>query len=184
MHLDTPRGRQHIAEVVAHGQMTTPTMVQKVIEAAKELPDEDYHTSALEKMINALDVIQQWVVESRSNLDRLTPPEYRYKDRAGQEQQRTEVAIYERALDRLSRHLSSMSKVSMQDKVVSLGKAQVDMMIRMVMGVVAELRLNNEQADRARMLLLDKLEREANLQPRVEDNARKQLVPTVINGVG
>ena len=181
-HLDTPRGRQHVFDVIQRGQLTTPSMVQDAIDKAKELPDEDYHTTALEQMAIALESIQDWVDESRSNLESLGGRDHwRYRDRGGQEQLHSFVSIYERALDRLSKHLSGMSKVSLQDKTVSLGKAQIDMMIRMVMSVVTELRLDDARAQRAQHLLLELMEREANLTSRVDNYARKQLDPQVID---
>ena len=181
-HLDTPRGRQHVADVIQRGQLTTPSMVQTAIEKAKEIPEEDYHTSALEQMAMALETIQSWVDEARANLDSLGGPEHwRYKDRAQQEQQHTFLGVYERALDRLSKHLGAMSKVSLQDKTVSLGKAQIDMMIRMIMNVVVELRLTDNDAQRAQSLLLELMEREANLSGRVDHYARTQLDPAIID---
>ena len=74
-----------------------------------------------------------------------------------------------------------MSKVSLQDKTVSLGKAQIDMMIRMIMNVVVELRLSDNDAQRAQVLLLELMEREANLSGRVDHYARQQLDPAIID---
>jgi hypothetical protein len=144
--------------------------------------EEDYHTSALEQMAMALETIQNWVDESRSNLESLgSASAWRWKDKSNQEVQHTFVGIYERAMDRLSKHLSGMSKVSLQEKTVSLGKSQIDMMIRMVMSVIAELRLDDDRAQRAQVLLLEYMEREANLTSRVDHYARKQLDPQVID---
>lgn len=176
-HLDTPRGRAHVMEVIQSRQITVPSEVEAAIEKAKELPEGDYHTSALEQMANTLTVIQNWVDECRQDLDALPRDQRRYKDRAQQEQVRTEVVLYERALDRVSRHLGAMSKVSLQDKIVSLGKAQVDMMIRIIMNVVSELRLNDDIAQRANAILLELFEREANLTARVEHHVQQQLNP-------
>jgi hypothetical protein len=175
-HLDTPRGKQHVMDVIARGNLTLPSMVEQAIKEAQEIPDVDYQTSALEKMADALDLIMGWVEESRANLDRLGGADnWRYKDRAQTEQQRTELGVYERALDRLSRHLTSMSKVALQEKIVTLGKAQVDLMIRLMMGTIGELKLDNETVDRMRFILLDKLSQEANLTPSIERHANEKL---------
>lgn len=176
-HLGTPRGRQHMMDTVAHGSITTPSQVEKAIKEAQEIPDADYQTTALERMAEALDLILGWVDESRKNLDSMGGSEHwRYKDRAGTEQQRTELGVYERALDRMSRHLSAMSKVALQEKIVSLGKAQVDMMIRLMMSTITELKMENSLTDRAKMVLLEKLEHEANLVPRVERHVKEKLI--------
>jgi hypothetical protein len=175
-HLNTPRGRQHVMDVIAQGTLTLPSQVEAAIKNAQEVPDVDYQTTALERMADALDIILAWVDESRRNLDALGGAEFwRYRDRAGTEQARTELGVYERAMDRLSRHLNAMGKHALQEKVITLGKAQVDMMIRLMMGVISELRLDNHLSDRAKMVLLEKLEHEANLTPKVEAHARKQI---------
>lgn len=176
-HLDTPRGRQHVMDVISRGSLTVPSQVEQAIKEAQEVPDVDYQTTALERMADALDLIMGWVEESRRNLDSLGGPEnWRYQDRARTEQQRTELGTYERALDRLSRHLNAMGKHALQEKIVTLGKAQVDMMIRLMMSTIAELQLDNNKTDRAKMVLLEKLSEEANLTPRVEKHTREQLV--------
>jgi hypothetical protein len=169
-------------DVIQRGRLVKFSDVQEAISKAKELPEDDYHTSALEQMAEALETIQNWVLEARSNVESLGGRDgWRYRDRGGQEQLHSFVAIYERALDRLSKHLGQMSKVSLQDKTVSLGKAQIDMCIRMVMNVVKELRLDEARMTRAQALLLDQMEREANMTGRVEHYAQQQLVPTVID---
>lgn len=177
-HLQTPRGRQHVTDVIASGAITRPSQVEEAIRAEREVDEDvDYQTSALEKLSAALDLIQRWVDESRANLDSLGGSEnWRYKDRAGTEQTRTELGVYERALDRLSRHITAMSKAAVQEKIVTLGKAQVDMMIQMMLGVITEMRLPSADTDKAKMLLLEKFTNQANLTPRVERHAKEQLV--------
>lgn len=175
-HLNTPRGKQHVMDVIARGAITLPSQVDEVVKKAQEIPDVDYQTSALEKMSGALDLILDWVDESRRNLDGLGGADaWRYKDRSGSEQQRTELGVYERALDRLSRHLSAMGKVALQEKLVTLGKAQVDMMIRLMMSILSELKLDTQTSDKAKYLLLEKLGKEANLVPRVEHHVHGKL---------
>lgn len=175
-HLQTPRGRMHIMDVVQTGQLTLQSEVDNRIAVATELSDADYITTSLEKMANALDTIVDWKDEARRNLDRLGGSDrWRYTDRAGQEQQHTFLGVWERSLDRLSRHLGTMGKQALGDKVVTLGKAQVDMMIRLMMAVITEMQLSNDQTDKARQVLLEKLGQEANLVPRVERHAEHAL---------
>jgi hypothetical protein len=181
-HLDTPRGRQHVTDVIQRGRLVRLSDIREEIEKAKEIPEQDYHTSALEQMTIALEDIQNWVDEARANLESIGGRDHwRYRDRGGQEQLHSFVSIYERALDRMSKHLGAMAKISLQDKTVSLGKAQVDMVIHMVMSVVTELRLDDARAQRAQTLLLEYMEREGNLTGRVDQYARKQLDPQVID---
>lgn len=176
VHIKTPRGRQHALDVIQNNDLMLPSQIETAINAASELPESDYQTTSLEKMAEALDTIVSWKDEARRNLDRLGGPDnWRFQDRSGQEQQHTFLGIWERALDRLSKHLGTMGKQALNDKMVTLGKAQVDMMIRLMMGVITELKLSNEATDKARLILLEKLANEANLVPRVEQHAEKQL---------
>lgn len=183
-HMNTPRGRQHAMDVIASGGLTRPSQVEEAIKQAQEIPDVDYQTTALERMAEALDLILGWVDEARGNLDSLGgSSQWRYKDRGGTEQQHTFLGVYERALDRMSRHLSAMSKVALQEKIVTLGKGQVDMMIRLLMGLITELQLPPSESDRARYILLNRLSEEANLTPQVERHAKKELdQPRVVDG--
>lgn len=175
-HLQTPRGRQHALDVISKGDLTLPSEVQRAIDAAREIPDEDYQTSALEKMSEALDRILEWEEDAKGRLHAIDERNWRYEDRKGAEQLRSEVGIYERALDRTSKHVGSMSKAAFQEKMITLGKAQVEMMIRMLMSVVTELKLPNDKTDYARQVLLEKFRNEANLTPRIESVANKQLL--------
>lgn len=176
-HLDTPRGRQHVMDVIATRNLTLPSEVEAAIQKAAEVPDKDYQTTALEKMVEALDRILEWEEESRRMLDLIPRDNWRFTDRSGSEQMRAEVGIYERAMDRTAKILSSMSKAALNEKMVTLGKAQVELMVRILMSLITELRLSNEQTDKARYLLLEMLERQANLTPRVENYARQELEP-------
>lgn len=49
-HLNTPRGRQHVLDVIAVGNLTLPSQVRSAVQAAAELPEHDIQTHVLEKM--------------------------------------------------------------------------------------------------------------------------------------
>jgi hypothetical protein len=70
--------------------------------------------------------------------------------------------------------------MAIQEKLTSLGKAQTELIIRIIMGVITDLELDSETYDRARQLLIQRLDREANLPPRVYDIVQKQL--TTVDG--
>jgi hypothetical protein len=162
-------------DVIAEGGITYPSQIERAIEQAKEIPDADYQTQALEKMAEALQRVLDWEEESRKALDAIDPMDRRYTDRKGAEQVRTEVLVHERAMDRTTRVLAQVSKMAIDDKMVSLGKAQTELMIRLMMKLITELELSQEDSDRARMILLELFKAEANLAPRIQAHATQTL---------
>jgi hypothetical protein len=85
----------------------------------------------------------------------------------------------ERAMDRTARVLASVSKMAIEQKQVALGKAQTELIVRILMSVITEMRLNAVQTDMARAILLEKFRTEANLAPRVEHKVIQELSPVV-----
>ena len=179
-HLDTPRGLQHMADRVRRGHVVLQSDVDKAITSVRNVQAQDYQTSALEKMNDALDRVLDFEDEVARLLRSLKPTEWRYKDRHDSEQLHSYVSLFERAQDRTTRVLAQVSKMAIQEKLTSLGKAQTELIIRIIMGVITDLELDSETYDRARQLLIQRLDREANLPPRVYDIVQKQL--TTVDG--
>ena len=53
----------------------------------------------------------------------------RYEDLKGSEQLRSEVALWERALDRCERFVTSMARLKIDDRLVKVEEAQVDLLL-------------------------------------------------------
>lgn len=177
--MKTPRGRQHASDVIATGQLTVPSEVENAIAEASALPEEDYQTTALEKMVDALDRVLRWEADAKARLNQLEPKDWRFTDRAGAEQSRTELLVMERAMDRTARVLASVSKMAIEQKQVALGKAQTELIVRILMSVITKMRLDATQTDMARAILLEQFRTEANLAPRVERKVIQELSPVV-----
>jgi hypothetical protein len=174
-HLNTPRGAQHMLDRVASRQVVTQEAIEKKISKVQELEPKDYQTSALEKMNDALDRVLEWEEGIRIMLSRVDPSEWRFTNRAGEEQIRSEVTLYERAQDRTTRVLTQVSKMAIQEKLVSLGKAQTELIIRIIMSVITDLELPEDKFAKAKYLILQQLNKEANLSPRVNDEVQREL---------
>ena len=86
-----------------------------------------------------------------------------------------EVTLYERAQDRLARLVERASKMSLQEKVVSLGRAQTELVIRLAMGTLEDLGLDVDTFDKARAILLERFRREAHLSAKHEAQVTVQL---------
>ena len=182
-HLNTPRGLAHMRDVAASGAMLVQSDIDHAIEQKTKIPEKDTQTTALEKMLETLDRVLEYESFAGKLVAKLDPSDWRFLDRTGSEQLRSEVLIYERAMDRTARVLKDISKMALNEKIVSLGRAQTELMVRILMGVVNDMNLSSEQIDEARSLLLDKMMKEANMGTRLKDHMQKELSgPPTIDG--
>lgn len=169
-----------MADVVERGRITKGSDIERLIKAADIIPEVDHQTNALMQMVDLVDRITEWVHSSESRLNQVPEAEWRYRDRSG-EQTRAEVLIYERALDRAAKSLAQVSKMAINDKIVSLGKAQTELMIKLMLAVLSEMPLEPKTIDFGKHLLLTKFKEEANLAPKLNVHVQHQLEPVVIN---
>lgn len=174
-HLQTSRGLAHAREVIDSGQMFTYADLQQEIQTRTEAPLKDYHTTVLEQMSAALAEQQSFAAEARKMLYSIDPSEWRYTDRHHTEQTRMEVTLYERAQDRVARMVERTAKLSLQEKVVSLGRAQTELVVRLAMGTIEDLGLDVDMFDKARSILLDRFRKEAHLSARHEAQVTESL---------
>jgi hypothetical protein len=174
-HLDTPRGHQHALNRISSGALFTEDDLDQEIAKRTDIPENDYHTSALEKMDRALTEILGFTTHTRTMLFDIPSGDWRYQHRTAGEQVRMEVGLYERAMDREARVLKDVSKMALEEKIVSLGKAQTELVIRILMGTIMELGLDAAGITRARSILLRRFQEEANLSSRVEEKVTKEL---------
>lgn len=175
LHLQTARGLAHAREKLDSGALFTYQDLENEIRARTEAPLKDYHTTALEQMSEALLEAQQWCGQARAMLYSIPPEEWRYTDRHGTEQVRSEVTMYERAQQNVARLVERASKMSLQEKVVSLGRQQTELVIRLAMGTLEDLGLDAGTFDRARAMLLERFRREAHLSARHEAQVTAEL---------
>lgn len=174
-HLQTPRGTQHALSVIKSGALLTEDDLEMEIARRTDVPENDYHTSALEKMDKTLTDLLDFTDRTKIMLFEIPANDWRYSHRTAGEQTRMEVGLYERALDRAARTLKDVSKMALEEKITSLGRAQVELVIRILMGTVIELGLDSDTITRARTILLRRFRDEANLSSRLEQRTEKQL---------
>lgn len=74
--------------------------------------------------------------------------EIRFEDMKSAEQLRSEVALYERALDRTARLLETMVKLDFEKRMLALNEAQLDLMADAVRMILDGLDLTEEQQAR------------------------------------
>lgn len=75
--------------------------------------------------------------------------EWRYEDKAGGEQLRSEVALYERALDRTVRCATALSKLNIEERYLKLSEKQASMIIYVLRQVLKRMDLKERQDEAA-----------------------------------
>lgn len=178
-HLQTSRGLQHARERIDSSILFTYADLENEIRERTEAPLKDYHTTALEQMAAALEEQQRFTEHARQMLYNLPTEQWRYTDRHGSEQTRMEVTMYERAMIATARLVRETAKVSLQEKVVSLGRAQTELVVRLAMGTLEDIGLDSDTFDKARALLLARFRREAHLSARHEAHVEQELLGEV-----
>lgn len=174
-HLNTARGLQHMVDTVRNGRVITQRDIDLLIEKRTRIPEKDYQTTALERMVEAIDRVLEFEQATQRLVADLDPSDWRYEDRRGGEQIRSEVVLYERALDRTANVLHQISKMAIAEKMVSLGKAQTELMVKILMGTITEMNMSVEDTKRIQSILLSKLKEQANLPQRTQDHVAKEL---------
>lgn len=170
-----------MADVVERGKLTTGSDIERIIKQSEEIPEMDYQTAALVGMAELVQRITDWEKSSYTRLHSISPDQWRYKDRAQSEQIRSEVLVYERALDRAANALTRVSKMAIDKKLVSLGKAQTELMIKMLLSVISKLTLTPAAQEQAKRYLLEEFQKEAALAPKLATHTAKQLESPVMD---
>jgi DNA polymerase III gamma/tau subunit len=79
--------------------------------------------------------------------------EWRFTDKSGAEQLRSEIALYERALDRMVRAATALSKLNLEERFAKLSEKQAMSMIWIINEVFKRVGLTEAQREEARMLV-------------------------------
>jgi hypothetical protein len=74
----------------------------------------------------------------------------RYTDAKGAEQLRSEVALFERALDRCEKFLSTMARLNIDERLAAIEQEKVEMVSAALTAVLGELGLSEQQQSEAR----------------------------------
>lgn len=83
--------------------------------------------------------------------------ELRYEDMKGAEQLRSEVVLWERALDRCEKFASSMAKLNIDDRLLAISERQADQVAGALNAALGGLGLSYEQQREAKRVLAERL---------------------------
>lgn len=100
----------------------------------------------------------QRLVESKLNKMADDQEQWRFTDRAGTEQLRSEVGLYERALDRAVRAAVALSKLNIEERYAALSEKQASTILYVLNQTFLRMGLTEGDRDRARIIAAQILE--------------------------
>ncbi|MEV5940303.1 hypothetical protein [Streptomyces sp. NPDC051994] len=74
----------------------------------------------------------------------------RYESAGGSEQIRTEVVLYERAMDRAAAVLTAIARLNIEERLAVIGEKQVDTVIRALEAALASVGIRGDEAAHAK----------------------------------
>jgi hypothetical protein len=148
-----------------HGGMT-PTVVYKnlrrttmtqVVRKVNEVVEGTvvYPSNPFDALQQTLLEVQDFkkVIETQIEQMSENGEEWRYKDKAGGEQLDSRIALYERALDRMVRAATALSKLNLEERFVKLSEQQAASIVYIINEVFKRSGLSEEQRENARDLV-------------------------------
>lgn len=84
----------------------------------------------------------------------LQDDEWRYQDAKGAEQLRSEVLLWERAIDRCERFLTAMARLRIDERLAKISEVQAAIVTKAIVLTMAEIGLNREQQEEARQVVI------------------------------
>lgn len=156
------------------GEPNEPRAGARKEETVEEAPDQQENTAIEHKKappsINkAYEVAQRCFEMLDRSIDfedkawqrllKLPEEQWRYTDKAGAEQLRGEVSVYERAMDRTLRAVTAVAKLNIDAQAVNINKVVREMIKGVVMRVFQRMELDQQQIDQARRYLAEEFEK-------------------------
>jgi hypothetical protein len=98
---------------------------------------------------------RRWIKILETKIDMMGDAEepWRYQDKSGAEQLRSEIALYERAKDRAIRAAQALAKLNLEERFAKLSEQQAASMMYIVSEVFRRMNLDETQREQARQLV-------------------------------
>lgn len=114
-------------------------------------------TTIYQKVEEMIDRVLDFEEESRKAYARLQVDERRFVDDNGGEHLRSEVAVYERALDRSARVLKDVTKLGIESQLVRIRRMELDIVRSALTQTFIAMGMSKQQVNFARKVLAKKL---------------------------
>ncbi len=125
-------------------------------------------TSIFDKVAGVLDNALQFEEDARELYsERLRmakngdPEALRYKDKAGAEQTRGEVQVYERAMDRTIRAVTAIAKLNIDNQAMQMNKILKDIVKQTILRVLQRMEMSPEEIDLARRYIAEEFAKQS-----------------------
>lgn len=125
----------------------------------REVAKAQASSTIFDKVADIIEKTSKFADEAEARYTSLRPDELRYYDKNGTEQLRSEVAVYERALDRQIRALTQVAKLNIEAQAVNINGVIRELIQQTVMRVFVRMGLSAEQTKQARILLAEEFAR-------------------------
>jgi DNA replicative helicase MCM subunit Mcm2 (Cdc46/Mcm family) len=121
--------------------------VNKVVEGTVIFPDNPF-----DSLNQVLIEVRQFKELIENQIERMNEEQepWRFQDKAGGEQLRSEIQLYERALDRMIRAASALAKLNLEERFVKLSEQQAASMVYIINEVFKRSGLDDNQREMAR----------------------------------
>lgn len=93
-----------------------------------------------------------WMERTEQLMADLDPARWRYEDDKGGEQLRSEIALFERAMDRCHKHLREIAQLNIEERLVRVTEAQAKALLVVLLAAIddPDWGLTREQRERGR----------------------------------
>lgn len=113
------------------------------------------HRTIVDQVNDMLTRVVDWEFSTFNEMNKLEPNEWRYRDKAGAEQIRGEVAIYERAQDRSLRALTQITKLGIEQQAAIVEKAQYEGVRTAIQRTLVRMGFDQQQISEALRILAE-----------------------------
>lgn len=115
---------------------------------------QNIYQKATESLERAID----WEEETWQRV-RALGADWRYEDKNGTEQMRSELGVHERAMDRVIRATTALAKLSVEAQSVNVNKVLQETIKGVMMRVLQRMGLSSEQIDQARLMIAEEFQK-------------------------
>lgn len=130
--------------------------IQVATQPSKEVVVNNTSHRTIVDQVNAMLVrVVDFEFQAYNEAQKLDPSEWRYRDKAGAEQVRGEVQIYERAMDRSLRALTTITKLGIEQQAVIIEKAQYEGVRTAMHRTLVRLGFNDKEISQALAILAE-----------------------------
>jgi hypothetical protein len=113
----------------------------------------------VQKCFSTLDRAIDWEEDAWQKVQALPKDSWRFTDKAGTEQLRSEIVVLERAMDRTIRAATAIAKLNIDAQAVNINKVVREMIKGVVMRVFQRMGLDDQQIVQARQYLAEEFEK-------------------------